>query len=339
MTVAAMTGPTPKTSVSVVPDARTAAVSFFAGLAEQGVEAAQVREVPGGQVVPGLADRAGRLTSGEDGGRPVGGDVLTHAARGDLAQHGVQPAGGLGAQRGQLAVAAGPDPQHGRVVIGGHLMAGGRAQRGHGDRAGVILVVLVRRPARQQPDPGAELGLHVEDLLAGRDELLGQHVAQAARALDRPGPVRPAGGPFQQPDGLPGRGPYRQLAQRHLGRVDRYRRVRRLVRVHSDHHRCHQQPFRWLVQVTGSNKGMTEPRRACLISGRQAVGPFSSHATAGPGGWPLVIKPDPRKGRQSHREPATGIPGNYGKNPAVPTRHTIRADGAPRRPRSAGHGL
>ena len=41
---------------------------------------------------------------------------------------------------------------------------------------------------------------------------------------------------------------------------------------------------------------------------RQAVGPFSSHATAGPGGWPLVIKPGPRKGPAepsgaSHRIP------------------------------------
>jgi hypothetical protein len=85
----------------------------------------------------------------------------------------MQPAGGLRAERGQLPVAAGPDPQHQRVVIGGDLRAGGRAQRGDGDRAGVIGIVLIRRPGGQQPDPGAELGLDIQHLLACGDELLG----------------------------------------------------------------------------------------------------------------------------------------------------------------------
>src|SRR5215469_10952923 len=53
--------------------------------------------------------------------------------------------------------------------------------------------------------------------------------------------------------------------------------------------------------------------------------PFRATPRRDPGGRPLVIKPDRGNGRQSHREPATGIPGNYGKIPAVPTRHTIRA--------------
>ena len=77
---------------------------------------------------------------------PARGDCLGDAARGELAEHGVQQAGGLGAQRGQLAMPPGPDPQRGRVVIGPHLVTDRGAQRRHRHRAGVIRVILIRRP-------------------------------------------------------------------------------------------------------------------------------------------------------------------------------------------------
>jgi len=51
-------------------------------------------------------------------------------------------------------------------------------------------VVLVHVPGGQQPDPRAELGLHVQDPLAGGHQLLGQQVARAARPLNGPGPLR-----------------------------------------------------------------------------------------------------------------------------------------------------
>jgi hypothetical protein len=50
-------------------------------------------------------------------------DDVRDAARSELEQHGVQPTGGLSAQRRQLAAAEGPDPQHRRVVIGTDLVA------------------------------------------------------------------------------------------------------------------------------------------------------------------------------------------------------------------------
>jgi hypothetical protein len=67
-------------------------------LGEHGVDPAQVRQVLAGHVVPGRGHGIGGLVRAEDGGGPVRGDVLGHAAGGDLAQHGVQAAGGLGAQ-------------------------------------------------------------------------------------------------------------------------------------------------------------------------------------------------------------------------------------------------
>jgi hypothetical protein len=94
-------------------------------------------------------------------------------------QHGVQPAGDLGAGAAQVPVALGPHLQHCRVIISRDFPAGGRAQCRDRDRAGVVRVVLIHRPSRQQPDPGTELGLHIGHPLTGRQQLLGQQVPQA----------------------------------------------------------------------------------------------------------------------------------------------------------------
>jgi hypothetical protein len=59
-------------------------------------------------------------------------------------------------------MALGPDLQHRRVIIGPDLPDTGRAQRGDSDRPGIAGVVLVRIPGGQQPDPGTELGLHIQ---------------------------------------------------------------------------------------------------------------------------------------------------------------------------------
>ncbi len=139
---------------------------LVAGIAELGVEAAQVSQVLAGQVVPGRGHGIGGVVCSEDRGCAGDGDVLADAARDDLAQDSVQPAGGLAAEPGQLAVPPGPDPQDKSMIIGADLLADGRAERGDRDRPGVIRVVLVRCPGGQQPDPRAELGLHVHDLLA-----------------------------------------------------------------------------------------------------------------------------------------------------------------------------
>jgi hypothetical protein len=61
MTAAAMTGPTPKRSVRLVPAARTAAASFFSGLAHLGIQAAHLRQEVGGELAAGLPGGAGRL--------------------------------------------------------------------------------------------------------------------------------------------------------------------------------------------------------------------------------------------------------------------------------------
>lgn len=53
-------------------------------------------------------------------------------------------------------------------------------------RAGIVRVGLVDPPVVQQAHPGRQLRRHINHVLTGRDELLGEHRAQQRRALDRP---------------------------------------------------------------------------------------------------------------------------------------------------------
>src|SRR5262245_38683693 len=106
MTVAATTGPTPKMPVRLVPEARTA-VLIFARASRSWVSmrrrSARCSAARSYQAWP--AGPAGRCASRIEAARFA---VMTLGTPpGDeLAQHGMQPARGLGAQRGQLAVAA-----------------------------------------------------------------------------------------------------------------------------------------------------------------------------------------------------------------------------------------
>jgi hypothetical protein len=151
----------------------------------------------------------------------------------------MEPADDLVAGPGKITMALGPHLQHDGVAIDGHLLAALGPQRRHRHRPGIVRVGLVRVAGLQQPDPGSQLGLHIQHPLAGGDQLLGQQPAQPAGAFHRPGPLRPGLRPGNQLPGLVRAGPHPQLAQRLLGRADRHRGVRALMRVDPDHH-CHQ---------------------------------------------------------------------------------------------------
>ena len=147
-----MTGPTPKTSVRDVPEARTATASFF--LVSRSWASMRRRSARNSAASSGRACR-----TAPHGSAPsrIGGlsCVFPCEAAGDqLAQHGVQPAGDLGPGPAQVPVPLGPYLQHRRVVIGPDRPAGGRAQRRDRDRAGVVGVVLVHRSRRPAAAPG-----------------------------------------------------------------------------------------------------------------------------------------------------------------------------------------
>jgi len=191
------------------------------GVAHLLVDAAQVRGELAGEVAAGSCHRAIGLQLIEQPAGPSCGDLAGEPAGDQRAQHGMQPAGDLGPGAAQIAVAPGPDPHHRRVIFGADLSDRRRAQRGDGDRAGVVRVVLVRRPGGEQPYPGRELGLHVGHLLAGRYQLLRQQIPQAAGALDGPDALGPSRRPAEQPAELARAGADTQLAECGLGLVDR----------------------------------------------------------------------------------------------------------------------
>jgi hypothetical protein len=98
------------------------------------------------------------------------GDLLADAAGDQLAQGRVQPAGDPGLVPTQVMMPPRPHPQHRAVIIGRYLADRPGAERRDRDRPGVVRVVLVHRLIRQQPDPGGQLRLHVQDPLPGRDQ-------------------------------------------------------------------------------------------------------------------------------------------------------------------------
>ena len=185
----------------------------------------------------------------------------------------MQPAGDLVTQPGQVPVPLGPHLQHRRVVLGDHLAAGPGPQRRDRHRQGVVRVVLVRVTGLQQPHPGRQLRLNVQDPLAGGDELLGQQPAQPGGALDRPGPLRPRRRPRHQLLRLtqPMRGPAARPAAPPPGRspppcASPYAGPRRSSLLS------------WHAPSRSSGEWRTW--RACLITDLLALAPLSSHATA-----------------------------------------------------------
>jgi len=215
----------------------------------------------------------------------------------------VQPAGDLVPGSAQVMVAPGPHLEHGRVILGPHHAAGRRAQRRDRDGPGVAGVVLARRPGRQQPHPGTQLRLHVQDMPARGDELPGQQVAQAGGALDCPGPFRPGRGPRHEPLGLRCRGTHPQLAQRLPGRADRHRGVRCLVRIDTDHHCCHQSLLRHPARGERTAAGMpdsgsTGVRASCEPRHGETRGAGRSFVSQAVTGRQAVTEPAPRASRR-----------------------------------------
>ncbi len=214
------------------------------GLAPLGIEVAQVIEELAGELTAGLGNGAGRRDRSQDAGGLACGDFLAEAARQQLAQHGVEPAGDLVAGPRQVPVPLGPHLQNRGVIAGCHLPPGLGAQRRDGHRQRVAGVVLVRVTRLQQPHPGGQPGGHIQHPLADGHQLPGQQMPQPARALHRPGPLRPRRRPRHQLLRLSHRRADPQLTQRLFACTDRHRGMRALVRVDPDHHCHHEHPPR-----------------------------------------------------------------------------------------------
>jgi hypothetical protein len=302
-----MTGPTPKTSVRDVPQARTATASFFLVSRSR----ASIRRRP---AVYSAASSRRACRTAPPGSAParIAAAWAAHISLlrppGTSPQHRVQPAGDLGAGPAQVPVPPGPDLQHRRVIIGPDRQAGSRAQRRDGDRAGIAGIIFVHRSRGQQPHPGGQLGLHVQHPLPGGHQLLRQQVPQAGGAFYRPGPLRPGLRPGQQPLRLRGAGPHPQQSHPNLIRADRHRRVRALMRVHADHHRRHHLPL---------SPGFAPDRTAAGMPYSRAVGrrtSYEPHRGKVPAGRHVVRKPGHDRPAADMRARPAGTSERYDPN-------------------------
>jgi hypothetical protein len=107
-------------------------------------------------------------------------DFLGDPGRDELGDERVEPVGGAVPFASEVEVPLGQDPQHDPMVGGLHGRQARRSERGDGDRAGVVGVVLVRPSRTEKPHPRRQRRRHVDDVLAGVDELLGEEVAEPA---------------------------------------------------------------------------------------------------------------------------------------------------------------
>jgi hypothetical protein len=87
------------------------------GVADPGVDAAEVLGDPGGEFAAGSLHGARWRDRCQDVRGLACGDLPGHAAGHQLGQHGVEPAGDLGAGAAQVSVAFGPHLQHRCVIV------------------------------------------------------------------------------------------------------------------------------------------------------------------------------------------------------------------------------
>lgn len=98
----------------------------------------------------------------------------------------------------QVAVTADPDLHHRRVILDRDPPDIRGPHRRNSNRPGIVRVVLVHRAGVEQPHPGGQFGLHVEDLLTGGEQLLSEQATESGSAFDRPYPLGPGRRPGPQ---------------------------------------------------------------------------------------------------------------------------------------------
>ena len=201
--IAAVNGPIPYTSVTVVFDASMRRDVTLADLDTGGVEGADLVEqlTCGGD--PLDRDRPVDVHAGQEFLGSGDGQRAAGATLDEQAQQGVQPADRAGPLGGDLMVAIGQQPQHDPMLIIGRDDVQRRcAPRHDRRRTGVVGVGLVDPAPLEQPHPRRQLGWHIDHMLTGADELLGEHRPHPRRPFDRPRARLEPCRPLQQPASL-----------------------------------------------------------------------------------------------------------------------------------------
>lgn len=162
---------------------------------------------------------------------------------------------------------------------------------------GVVRVIPVHIAGLEQSHPRGQLGLVIQHLLARGGQLPGEHPAKPGGALHRPRAFRPCRRPRQQLPGLVRAGANPLPAQRLIGRADRHRGVRPVVRADSDHH-C-QQHAPQSHQGTGQTAAGT-PYTGPVLGARPSFEPRRGEVRRS---RHIDLKPGTRAGRRFGSQP------------------------------------
>jgi hypothetical protein len=189
-----------------------------------------------GQGVASDLHRAHGLHAGEEPLGAGGVDFIGDPAGDELGEQGMKPARSPVPSPTQIGVALGQQPQHPSVIRSSHRRETRRAQRRDRHREGVVGIVLVGAARTQDPHPGRQRRRHVQHVLAGGHELLGQQIPESAGRLDRPRPLFEGRRPLEQLVELATTRPHLQLRKLCFVAVDHDRGVRPLVGIDTDHH-------------------------------------------------------------------------------------------------------
>ena len=155
------------------------------------VDRDQVGDLLGGHPAAGLAGDVTGPDGGEHGLGLGGGQVAFALARQQFAEQALQPVDRLDPLAGELVAAVGEHPQRLELTVLDHHPQAFGADRDDGDGVGVQGVGLAVVAGVEEPHPRRELRRHIDHLLAGGDESLGQWTAGAVGSLDRPEAVGP----------------------------------------------------------------------------------------------------------------------------------------------------
>jgi hypothetical protein len=189
------------------------------------INTAQILEQFVGQLQACLVDRVMSLDAGQHPGGLDRRYLLGKAAGDKVAEDRVQAADNAVTGAAQVPVPPDPDLHHRGVILDSDGPDAGRAQRRHGNGSGIVGTVLVHRVGVEQSHPRGQLGLNIEDLLAGCEQLLREQASKPGRAFDRPHPIRPGRSPRAQILDLSRARTYSELAKLALVRIERERGV------------------------------------------------------------------------------------------------------------------
>lgn len=189
--LAASTSLIPNTLVRLVPEAATAAAQRRRFSPQGPVEASEVGYELASHRLALEVRGTLRADRAKEPRRHRRREPDRRTARAQIAKQPMKPVDHPPALCGELVPAVGQQSEHTGVVLGSHptQIRAALGHRGHGlrvDPVGLPTVASV-----ELPRPCGKHRRDVDHDLAGGDELLGEQVAEAVRALDGPGPLGP----------------------------------------------------------------------------------------------------------------------------------------------------